>query len=64
MRWVAVWSLKRGIIDPPEPVDDASARILQTEYRLAMMERDTSYTMEQWWAEEGRRSGYVKRRVA
>jgi hypothetical protein len=64
MRWVVVWSLKRGIIDPPEPADDTSQRLLQTDYSFTRFERDPSLTMEQWWAEEGARSGYVKRRVA
>ena len=62
MRWVAVWSLKRGIVDPPEPVDNVTQRILQAEYFRAMLDRDPPLTMEQWWAEEGRRGGYEKKR--
>jgi hypothetical protein len=64
-RFVAVWSLQRGIIDPPEPLDDAGQRLANLEaqndaqeaYRAVRYERDPPLTEEQRWIEElGRRT--------
>jgi hypothetical protein len=64
-RFVAVWSLQRGIIDPPEPLDDAGQRLANLEaqndaqeaYRAVRYERDSPLTPEQDWMEElGRRT--------
>jgi hypothetical protein len=64
-RYVAVWSLKRGIIDPPEPLDAAEQCLANLEaqndaqaaYRSVRYERDTPLTEEQEWMEEsGRRT--------
>lgn len=64
-RFVAVWSLKRGSIDPPEPLDDAGQREANLEaqndaqaaYRSVRYERDPPLTAEQEWMEElGRRT--------
>ena len=64
-RFVAVWSLNRGIVDPPEPLDDAGqhAANLQAQndaqeaYRSVRYERDPPLTEEQRWIEElGRRT--------
>ena len=63
-RFVAVWSLQRGSIDPPEPLDAAGQReaILeayneQADYRSVRYERDPPLTTEQEWMEElGRRT--------
>lgn len=60
-RFVAVWSLQRGIIDPPEPLDDAGQHLANMEtqaaYRSVRYERDPPLTAEQEWMEElGRRT--------
>ena len=64
-RFVAVWSLKRGIVDPPEPLDAAGQREAnleaqndaQTAYRSVRYERDPPLNEEQEWMEElGRRT--------
>ena len=64
-RFVAIWSLKRGIIDPPEPLDAAGQREAnleaqndaQTAYPSVRYERDPPLTAEQEWLEElGRRT--------
>jgi len=63
-RFFLVWSLKRGIIDPPEPLDDAEQRAANLEaynaqaaYRAVRYERDPPLTEEQRWIEElGRRT--------
>ncbi len=63
-RYVAIWSLKRGIIDLPEPLDDAEqceanleAYNAQAAYRAVRYERDPPLTEEQRCLEElGRRT--------
>ena len=64
-RFVAVWSLQRGIIDPPEPLDAAgqyaanleAQNDAQAAYRSVRYERDPPLTAEQEWMEElGRRT--------
>ena len=60
--WRSVWSLRRGCINPPEPVDIGTQFALQYEARQAAFERDPPMTQEQWWMEEGRSCGYVKRK--
>ena len=63
-RFVAIWSLKRGIINPPEPLDDAeqceanlAVYNAQAAYRAVRYERDPPLTEEQRWLEElGRRT--------
>ena len=64
-RYVAIWSLKRGNIDPPEPLDDAGECLANLEvqddaqaaYRAVRYERDPPLTAEQEWLEElGRRT--------
>ncbi len=65
MRFFAVWSLKRGIIDPPDLLDDAGRYAANLEvqndaqeaYRSVRYKRDPSLTAEQEWMEElGRRT--------
>jgi hypothetical protein len=63
-RFFLVWSLKRGIIDPPEPLDDTGQYAAnleeynaQADYRSVRYERDPPLTEEQRWIEElGRRT--------
>ena len=60
-RYVAIWSLKRGIIDPPEPLDAAGQHLANMEtqeaYRSVCYERDSPLNEEQEWMEElGRRT--------
>jgi hypothetical protein len=63
-RFVAVWTLMRGVIDPPEPLDSAGQREAnlgeynaQADYRAVRYERDPPLTAEQEWLEElGRRT--------
>ena len=64
-RYVAIWSLKRGNIDPPELLDDAGQYAANLEvqddaqaaYRSVRYERDPPLTAEQEWLEElGRRT--------
>ncbi len=65
IRFVVVWTLRRGIVDPPEPLDDAGQRAANMEaqndtqaaYRSVRYERDPPMTAEQEWMEElGRRT--------
>jgi hypothetical protein len=63
-RYVAIWSLMRGIIYPPEPLDAAGqyaanleAYNAQAAYHSVRYERDPPLTAEQEWIEElGRRT--------
>jgi hypothetical protein len=55
-RFVAVWSLKRGIVDPPEPLDAAGQREANLEaesYTVAPYQsvRYLRMTAEQAWIE-------------
>ena len=65
IRFVVVWTLRRGIVEPPEPLDDAGQRAANMEaqndtqaaYRSVRYERDPPMTAEQEWMEElGRRT--------
>lgn len=61
--FVAIWSLQRGSIDPPEPLDDTGQCLANLEaqndaqaaYRSVRYERDPPLTAEQEWMEELRR---------
>lgn len=64
-RYVVIWSLMRGSIDPPELLDDAgqyaanleAQNDAQAAYRSVRYERDPPLTAEQEWMEElGRRT--------
>ena len=64
-RFVALWSLQRGSIDPPEPLDDTGQCLANLEAqndaqaacRAVRYERDPPLTEEQEWMEElGRRT--------
>lgn len=58
-RFVAVWSLKRGNIDPPEPLDTAGQRAANLEarsytvapYQSVLYLRREPMTAEQAWIE-------------
>ena len=64
IRFFAIFTLQRGIIDPPEQLDAADQRqaniAIYTEqevYRSVRYERDPPLTEEQRWIEElGRRT--------
>jgi hypothetical protein len=58
-RFVAIWSLQRGIIDPPEPLDEANQIAANVAERMFQRERDGPLTRREWAAEEGYRSGFV-----
>ena len=64
MSYFIVWTLKRGIVSPPEPVDAVTQFILDQPHRQASLDRDSCLTQEQWWREEGIRAGYSKRKVS
>jgi hypothetical protein len=64
MTYVTVWTLQRGIIHPPEPVDAATEYVLTREAIHASLERDPALTDKQWLIEEGRRHFTRKRRFA
>jgi len=64
-RYVAIWSLKRSIIEPPEALDAEgwclanleAQNDAQAAYRSVRYERDPPMTAEQEWMEElGRRT--------
>ena len=63
--FIVICTLKRGIVDPPEPLDDAGQYAANLEaqndavatYRSVRYERDPPLTAEQEWMEElGRRT--------
>ena len=65
IRFVVIWTLQRGILDPPELLDDAGQCLANLEaqndaqavYRSVRYERDPPLTAEQEWMEElGRRT--------
>ena len=66
IRLLVVWTLRRGIVDPPEPLDAANQAAAQKEALLASMVRDPHLTQKQWMEEEGFRSMYIRknRRIA
>jgi hypothetical protein len=64
MRHVLVWALKRGVVNPPEPVSPEDEQLLQRESILAAIERDEALSHRQWVEEEGWRSGYSRRKIA
>lgn len=58
VQYLRVWSLQRGIIDPPEPVDEENNRLLNMTARLAR-ERDgpvrhvgRNELPSEWWKQE------------
>ena len=64
-RYVVISTMLRGVVDPPEPLDDAGQRAANMEaqndaqaaYRSVRYERDPPLTSEQEWMEElGRRT--------
>lgn len=57
MTLYAIWSLRRGVINPPEPVPDAPEVI------AAIDERDPAMTIEEWGQLEGYRCGYIYRKL-
>lgn len=70
MNYVTVWTLKRGIVDPPEQLSDIDSQRAEIQavvdrhedYRRKRWERDPALSEMQWWAEEAARGGYEKRR--
>jgi hypothetical protein len=61
--YVEVWTLRRGIIDPPEPVLPSTQMVMmfedQRDYRRAREERDPPIN----WRDEDRRPVRGERRV-
>jgi len=64
-RYVVISTMLRGVVDPPEPLDEAGQREanleaqddVQAAYRSVQYERDPPLTAEQEWMEElGRRT--------
>ncbi len=70
MNFVTVWTLRRGIVDPPEPLSDRDSERAEIQavmdrhydYRQKRWERDPALSEREWWAEEAQRGGYGKRR--
>lgn len=62
IRPMIVWTLKRGIVDPPEPLDPENAAHLVWDDINTREERDAPLTQEQQWMEEGRRCGYIPKK--
>ena len=61
--FMEVWTLRRGIIDPPEPVWPSVQRRLELEYAAARFERDPPLTVrEMIELEGGYRSSYRRGR--
>lgn len=65
MRYVAIWSLKRGAIYEELPFVQQHRIEAQRQADLAasamlQYERDPALSMEQWWREEGAARGYFK----
>jgi hypothetical protein len=62
--YVAIWSLKRGVIDPPEELQPDQQYLCQQEAILASMERDPPMTAGQRWHEELGRRQLARKRTA
>jgi hypothetical protein len=60
--FVEVWTLRRGIIDPPEPVMPSVQIRLQRDYIYARFERDPPFTEAELWQYEG--SGRARYRTS
>ena len=64
MNYVTCWTLMRGVIDPPEPVDAVTQFEMERAARAASFERDPPMSQQDRWFEESHNYGYRKRRVA
>lgn len=62
--YVAIWSLKRGVIDPPEELSESNQYLYQKSAILASMERDPQMTAAQYWHEELGRRQLARKRTA
>ncbi len=62
--YVAIWSLKRGVIDPPEELPADQQELCQRAAALASMERDPPLTEAQRWHEEMGRRQLARQRTA
>lgn len=62
--YVAIWSLKRGVIDPPEELSESNQYLCQQSAILASMERDPAMTAAQYWNEELGRRKLARKRTA
>lgn len=62
--YVTIWSLKRGVIDPPEGLSESNQYLCQRAATLASMERDPVLTAAQYWHEELGRRQSARKRVA
>ena len=62
MGHVIVWTLKRGIVWPSEPVSQELDHTIQRYAVFASIERDPPLTRNQWWEEEARPYNYTMKR--
>lgn len=61
MRHIAVWTLKRGCLEPPEYLSAEDQWQVEREYVLASLERDKPLTQEERWREQGFKMGFNRR---
>lgn len=62
IRPMVVWTLRHGIVDPPEPLDPENAAHFVWDDINTREERDSPLTQEQQWIEEGRAMGYIPKK--
>jgi hypothetical protein len=65
MRYMVVATLKRGSLEIPESLDEFNEGQVEREAFLRSMsaERDPHLTIEETWREQGRASGFFRRRA-
>lgn len=62
MSYVQVWTLQRGVIDPPEPVDAfTGAYMTNQDVQRVSIERDPPLTQRQRWHELDMPARYIRK---
>ena len=62
--FVEIWTLKRGVIDPPEPVTPSVQVRMSRDYIEARFQRDPPLTEREWFQMERARGSYNRRGAA
>ena len=64
MTYSAIWTLKRGVINPPEELSQDQQFLCQRAATLVSMQRDPPMTEAQRWHEELGRRQLARKRTA
>ena len=60
-RLLVVWTLRRGIVAPPQPLDAANQAAADAATAIHQLERDKPLAQFEWNEEEVYRSRYVRK---